>query len=287
MDNTCGLFLIDKPAGISSFDVIRVLRRTTQIKKMGHTGTLDPFATGLMLILTGKATRLIKYIANETKGYHVKMRFGQQTDTGDPEGEIDSESPPPDLTDSDLVLLKENVLKITEQTPPKYSAVKINGQRAYKLARKKQEVVLTSRPVQILEFHLHEYMNDELEYDVLVSKGTYIRVLSETIGTLCGSAGYTLALSRTSAGNTKLADAFPLESVTVDNWTEHLCDPALLLEHLPIVEISEMEKIDFSQGKKAPIEDDITGKCRVYSNGIFCGIARVEDGLLKPETVLI
>jgi len=209
------VLLIDKPAGITSFGVVaRVRRKMSQHfghkVKVGHTGTLDPFATGLMIIVTGKECRNASDYSKLDKVYEATFRLGQTSSTGDPEGEI---------TDiSGVVPTKEQVeaalLPFTgeiKQRPPIYSAIKINGQRAYKLARKGEVVEMPERTVTVFSFELIEYVYPEMKIRVHVSSGTYIRTLAEDIGTLLGTGAYCTQLRRTKIADYSIDDAQTLD----------------------------------------------------------------------------
>jgi len=209
------VLLIDKPAGITSFGVVaRVRRKMSQHfghkVKVGHTGTLDPFATGLMIIVTGKECRNASDYSKLDKVYEATFRLGQTSSTGDPEGEI---------TDiSGVVPTKEQVgaalLPFTgeiKQRPPIYSAIKINGQRAYKLARKGEVVEMPERTVTVFSFELIEYAYPEMKIRVHVSSGTYIRTLAEDIGTLLGTGAYCTQLRRTKIADYSIDDAQTLD----------------------------------------------------------------------------
>lgn len=221
-----GILLIDKPVGWTSFDVVNYVRRqvaTAEGKKpkhvkVGHTGTLDPFATGLLVLLIGKeCTRRAGEFSKLDKTYEVTLRLGQTSSTGDPEGEITDYMPNPVAktgavpdTTPDLKALQSAVERFRgsiTQVPPAYSAIKVNGQRAYKLARAGQEVVLEPRPATIHRLEIVDYGYPEARLITEVSSGTYIRTLVEDIGKALGTGAYTTALRRTAVGHFSLADA--------------------------------------------------------------------------------
>lgn len=202
MTKASGFLLIDKPAGCSSFDVIRQLRRITGIKKIGHTGTLDPLATGLLICALGANTRLCKYLEAEDKTYSATVRLGIQTDTGDAEGEIVRESEViPEQFDEDL---RTQVEQLEELLPPQHSALKVRGLPAYAYARRGEEVELAPRPARISEFQILSYSPPNLNYVCQVSKGTYIRSLSEFIASCLGTVGHTINLRREAIGTVEV-----------------------------------------------------------------------------------
>jgi len=159
-----GILLIDKPKGITSFDVIRKLRKITRIKKMGHTGTLDPLATGLMQICTNKATKIIRFLTSQKKSYVATLKLGIKTDTADITGNIIETKEVPDLENLDLENIKEQILSISEQIPPNYSAIKIDGKRAFSLARKNIDFEIKKRPIKIYDFEILKIDKNEIEF---------------------------------------------------------------------------------------------------------------------------
>jgi tRNA pseudouridine55 synthase len=212
-----GVLLVDKPAGWTSFDAVNYVRRIVanaegkkpKQVKVGHTGTLDPFATGLLVLLIGREyTRRAGELSKLDKTYEVIMRLGQASSTGDPEGEItptEAEGPVPDQK-AVLQALKRFTGQI-EQVPPVYSAIKICGQRAYKLARAGKEVKMESRKVIVNRLELVVYSYPEVKLVADVSSGTYIRSLAEDIGKTLGTGAYTIALRRTKVGDYLLDDS--------------------------------------------------------------------------------
>lgn len=281
-----GILLIKKPAGITSFDVIRKLRRVIKIKQIGHAGTLDPFAEGLMQILVGKATKIAQYLTNHDKGYRVTMQFGIQTDTGDITGEVIAEE---DLSalDLDFTTLKKKVEELQSQVPPKYSAIKVNGQRAYKLARSEQDFTMVERPIKITDFQVIEYSFPFLTYSCCVSKGTYIRTLSEQIAELFNTIATTTKLTRLTVSDIKLEDAVALDEITSENWTEHLLPIEKLLD-APLIELTEAQSNDFWFGRPIKISDssdfDSSLVIAKYADETK-GLAKINNGVLQPTKV--
>lgn len=206
-----GLLLVNKPAGITSFDCIRKLRRTTGVKKIGHAGTLDPAAHGLMLLLFGTACKQASTFSKLDKSYVAQIELGKNSTTGDREGELTNISErQPDL-DEIRRTLKLFIGEIT-QTPSKYSAIKIDGQEAYKRARRGEEVTMPSRQVTINSIDLISYTYPYLEIEASVSSGTYIRSLAEDIGKELDTGAYLADLTRISVGEYNLKDAIELDS---------------------------------------------------------------------------
>lgn len=205
------LLLVDKPAGLTSHDVVAIVRRALGTEKAGHAGTLDPFATGLLVILGGKGTRLIPYVPGEPKEYVATIRFGIETDTDDATGQVVRTSPPPSPSAVDAVL---PVLtgEIT-QVPPAYSAKHVAGRRAYALARRGDSPVITPTAVRVHGWQVLERTDDELRVHISCGGGTYIRALARDLGRLSGSAAHLAELRRTSAGPFDVSAADTLDQV--------------------------------------------------------------------------
>ena len=242
------IILVDKPTGISSFGVVAKVRGFLKQEfghkvKVGHTGTLDPFATGLLILLTGKNTKKSNEFLKLDKVYEATLKLGYISTTGDPEGEIiayadgkkapedtlsrsifgdgpNTERPSPVTTgarersEKDVSLVLKSFIGIITQTPPKFSAIKINGQRAYKLARSGQDFDIPSRQVEIYSIDILSYHYPELKIRVHCSSGTYIRTLAEDIGKKLGTGAYLTALRRTKIADYDVKDAHPLTDFT-------------------------------------------------------------------------
>ena len=206
------IILVDKPADISSFGVVAKIRRELKDEfghkiKVGHTGTLDPFATGLLILLSGKMTKKSNEFLKLDKAYEAELKLGFTSTTGDPEGEITeiNTSLVPSLSEIQTVL--DSFMGKLTQTPPHFSAIKINGERAYKLARKGADFEIPSREVEIYQIEILDYTYPSLKIRCHVSSGTYIRTLAEDIGKKLGTGAYLTALRRTKIGNYSVEDA--------------------------------------------------------------------------------
>lgn len=225
-----GLLLVDKPAGWTSFDVVNYVRkivaqaegvRPKQVK-VGHTGTLDPFATGLLVLLIGKEyTRRAGELSKLDKTYEVTMRLGQISSTGDPEGEIEAVSDTAPGVEALKTALKR-FTAVIEQTPPAFSAIKVNGRRAYKLAREGKEVKIEPRKVTINRLELLDYAYPQVKFVADVSSGTYIRSLVEDIGRELGTGAYTSALRRAKVDRYDIRNAQQVKELSVSNITNLL-----------------------------------------------------------------
>jgi len=221
-----GILLVDKPAGWTSFDVVAKVRgilRQSGIKKpkVGHTGTLDPLATGLLVLVLGSYTKRAQEFSKLDKTYEVTMKLGQTSSTGDQEGEKTMVSAiKPSQTDVEAVL--DGFIGESEQIPPQFSAVKVDGQRAYKLARAGKEVKLEPRTVKIYEIIGIKYAYPEVKFITKVSSGTYIRSLVEDIGSKLGVGAYMTGLNRTSVGNFYIKDSLQIARMQVATVEENI-----------------------------------------------------------------
>ncbi|MBR6134047.1 tRNA pseudouridine(55) synthase TruB [Candidatus Saccharibacteria bacterium] len=205
------IIFVDKPSGMSSFGAVARVRRLLSEReghkvKVGHTGTLDPFATGLLILLAGKATKKAPELTKLDKVYEATIRLGATSSTGDPEGEITIANEKPEISREKIIETLAQFVGEIEQTPPAFSAIKINGQRAYKLARAGKTVDMPKRKVTIYELELLEYVSPYLKIRTHVSSGTYIRTLAEDIGEALGCGAYTTELRRTKIADYDIAE---------------------------------------------------------------------------------
>ncbi len=211
------IIFIDKPANISSFGVVSIVHAYLRDQfnhkiKVGHTGTLDPFATGLLILLTGKMTKKSNDFLKLDKTYEATLKLGYTSSTGDPEGQIQclTKANPPKFSKQDISSTLHKFIGKISQTPPKFSAIKINGQRAYKLARKGQDFDIPSREIEIYSIKILKYDYPELKIRVHCSSGTYIRTLAEDIGKELNTGAYLTTLRRTQIANYSVDNAKPL-----------------------------------------------------------------------------
>lgn len=208
-----GILIIDKPSGITSHDVVQRIRRITKIKKVGHAGTLDPLATGVLPILVGSATKLSDQIMGGVKEYVTTVKFGESTDTDDAEGKVLTTKPVPEDLRSELEKVMHKFKGIIRQTPPNFSAIKQNGRCSYKLARKGLEVKLESREVEVKELEVLEVNPPTAIFRVKCSKGTYIRALARDIGEAIGCCGHVQTLRRTICSGYNVKDSTELTKI--------------------------------------------------------------------------
>ena len=207
------IYNINKPIGWTSFDVVKKIRNITKLKKVGHGGTLDPFADGVLIIGVGKGTKLLTDIVNEKKSYNATLLLGEETESLDNEGEIVKRKSVPKLNEDLVIKILNSFLGRYIQKPPMFSAKKVNGVRLYKLARKKIEVERDDQNCTIYDISLKGIENNIIEFAVTCSKGTYIRVLGSDIAKKIGTVGYLTKLTRTSIGKHSLS-----RSLTIKNF---------------------------------------------------------------------
>jgi tRNA pseudouridine55 synthase len=259
-----GVLVVDKPVGLTSHDVVQIVRKGTNIRRAGHTGTLDPRASGVLVILIGPAVRLSEYVSASDKRYQAVVRLGTRTDTYDADGRILSTSPV-NITEEQFEEALKKFVGTIEQVPPPYSAVKIKGRKAYEMAREGEEVDLSPRIIQVYNLELLEWAPPEAVIDVYCSSGTYVRSLAHDLGEALGCGAHLVGLRRTKSGRFTLRDAVPLRKLReqFDNgtWYQLIIPAAEALSDWPAIELSadEVESIrhghrvagDSSKGKQA------------------------------------
>jgi tRNA pseudouridine55 synthase len=234
-----GMFLLVKPTGITSRDLVNGVVRFMNDKKVGHTGTLDPFASGLMLVTIGKGTKMGPFLEAMDKTYEATLSFGKKTNTGDLTGEVIEEKPTIELFDDYIQQTLDTFVGTRQQIPPMFSALKQDGIPLYQLAREGKEVVRESRTIRIHQLTLLSYQNNTLTFRCHVSKGTYVRTLGEEIAEAFGMVGHLTSLIRTQIGSFDLANA-----KTLDTLTEKDCLPIpQALAHLPTWVLTKPEAI--------------------------------------------
>lgn len=281
-----GFLNIYKPKGLTSHDVVARLRKITKVRQIGHTGTLDPFATGVLPICIGKATRLIEYL-DDDKEYLATVQFGKNTATYDLEGEITATFDKK-VTEEDV----KNALKDFEgeisQIPPIYSAIKVNGKKLYDYARQGQDIEIKPRKVTISKIELKEFdkTSQSAKITVACSKGTYIRSIAYDLGAKLGCGGYLTALERTKAGKFQLNTAIKLEDLTeVSQIVENLINPLDMLS-IPIHNLSENERERVSHGMSICNSDFPDSDIVILSyGGRIYAIGKVEQNKILVKKV--
>ena len=279
-----GILNIDKPAGITSYDVVDVIKRVFVGSKVGHTGTLDPVATGVLPILIGDATKLSDNLTAENKAYRVKMLLGVETNTYDITGKIVYAS----VVNKDEIYIRERIKRfigVQEQTPPIYSAIKVEGKRAYEYAREGKELELKPRTIEIYDINniAVDLRHREVSFDVYCTKGTYVRSLVNDIGKKLGCGATMVELIRLKNGNFDIKDSVPLYDFLKLNFEEmkkRIISIEDYYSDLKRINMSKEEYTKFYNGVK--LEYDEQDKLvKVYEDNKYRGLGRIKDGILK------
>jgi tRNA pseudouridine55 synthase len=283
-----GVLLLDKPIGLTSNTAVQCVRRLLCAHKAGHTGSLDPLASGVLPICLGEATKLAGYLLDTDKRYRTTIRLGVTTDTADSTGQVIATAAIPPLDPAFLESVLDSFRGTIDQVPPMYSALKQGGVRLYELARRGIEVERRSRRLDIHELRLVDFTDESVELDVHCSKGTYIRVLAEDIGHALGCGAHMEALRRTAVGPWTLDQAHPLPALEALTPTERLACIApmdLLVPDLPRVDCDDPVRIRLQHGQAVPAPAALTdGPIRLYDTAAqFFGIGSVTGGTLAPQ----
>ena len=282
-----GILNILKPPGMTSHDIVSRMRRLTRERKIGHGGTLDPGAAGVLPVFLGKATRLIEYGIEWDKAYRVELTLGGRSETGDDASEIfwDSVEKYPSLEEVKSILA--SFVGDQEQIPPMYSALKVNGKKLYELAREGIVIERQARPITIHKIQLLSYEAPILRFDVDCSKGTYIRTLCEDMAAQFGLNGVMTFLLRTRAGAFSIQDAI-LPKEDIIDWEPLMIDGVFAVENFPELVLTYEEGVRFCSGQRlALLEESFEGKVRATANQIFLGIGEVNSRILSAKKVFI
>lgn len=289
-----GLLLLNKPAGLTSNQALQKVKRLLQAKKAGHTGSLDPAATGMLPLCFGEATKVCAYLLDADKTYRVTAKLGVATDTGDADGTETARGEVPALSPGEWNEILQGFRGESLQVPPMYSALKKDGKRLYELARKGEIVERAPRPIRIDEIELLEAAGARLVFRVQCSKGTYIRSLVEDIARVAGTVAHTARLHRENVGDFRAEDMLDLkgaEAVAADGpgpLRAQLLPPDRALAGLPDVGLENGLAVKFCGGQAVPGgEAEQTGLARVYGeNREFLGVGEVSgDGMIAPRRV--
>jgi tRNA pseudouridine55 synthase len=277
-----GVLVVDKPVGLTSHDVVQIVRRGTGIRRAGHTGTLDPRASGVLVILIGPAVRLSEYVSASDKRYQATIRLGSTTDTYDSEGTITSSSEVGDIDEEEFDEILQKFVGEMEQVPPPYSAVKVKGRKAYEMARKGEEVELEPRTINVYSLEVLEWAPPEAVIDVYCSSGTYVRSLAHDLGKELGTGAHLVGLRRTKSGRFTLRDAVPLrrlqEAFDQGDWYKYLIPAAEALSDWPMVELDpdEVELVRHGHRVKAA-EDDVGWARGVSQQGDLVALLEADE----------
>ena len=277
-----GVIVIDKPGGMTSHDVVDGVRRTLGTRKVGHAGTLDPDATGILIVGVGKATRLLSYAQNSPKRYRATARFGATTSTQDASGTV-LETSTVEVTGDEIAAALKRFVGRIEQVPPMVSAVKIEGERLYKKARRGEEVERPPRPVEIYDLDLVEFDGDSTAIlDVRCSAGTYVRTLVHDLGSELGCGAHLVALRRTEAGGFTIDDAVPLTDVDATK----LQPLAEAVRELPRLEVDDDAAALVRNGRPLPAPEGANERYAVVSDDRLLAVYELRDGNLVADRVV-
>lgn len=289
-----GILIINKPKGYTSQDVVSKVKKILNVKKVGHTGTLDPLATGVLPIMIGNYTKLSKYLIEHDKTYLARIKLGEKRDTGDEEGKIiETREVLQDNLDKEKI---ENVLKSfcgrQKQIPPMYSAIKVNGKKLYEYAREGKKVEIPEREIEIYNIKLKNINSEkkEIEFEVNCSKGTYIRVLCENIAECLDTIGYMSFLKRIRVDKFVINKAITLEELekNSDNKVfleENLINMDEIFKELPYIVLNNRKKELFLNGVMLTFEEK-DGLYNIYNNEIYLGTGIIKNNLLKRDVII-
>lgn len=285
--NVHGILLLDKRLGVSSNKALQEVRRLLDANKAGHTGSLDPMATGLLPLCFGEATKVSGMMLDDDKRYRVVIQLGVLTDTGDSEGAVLATRSVPEISQEALQACLKSFTGEIDQIPPMYSALKHNGKKLYELARAGETVERKARRIRIYELKLLDFSADRLTLEVFCSKGTYIRSLAEDIGHYFGCGGTVTELRRLQAGIFGIENARTIDQLTSmneDDLSQHLIPVDAPLRSLPALRLSEQQAISIRYGQVLQDVPAAPGKVRLYYESMFLGLGEMLlDGKLAPR----
>ena len=264
-----GVLVVDKPIGLTSHDVVQIIRRGTGIRRAGHTGTLDPRASGVLVVLIGPAVRLSEYVSASDKRYQATIQLGRSTDTYDSEGTVIKATPVENISEEQFNEILQSYVGEIQQVPPPYSAVKVKGKKAYEMARKGKPVDLEPRIINVFNLEILEWAPPEVVIDVYCSSGTYVRSLANDLGDSLGTGAHLIGLRRTKSGQFTLRDAVSLrrlkESFDAGDWYQFLIPAADALGDWPMIELNPDEVELVRHGHRIPAEPDASDWVRGLS----------------------
>lgn len=292
-----GILNIDKPSGITSMEVVRRIKRASKQRRVGHGGTLDPIASGIVPVCLGQATRMMEYLVDGTKEYHATFRLGVETNTYDAVGDVTAKGDASTVTMAAIVAVLERFDGEIDQVPPMFSAIKKEGKRLYNLARAGIEVEREPRKVQIMNIEVIDWSHPHLILDVICGRGFYMRSLAHDLGQTLGCGGHLTQLTRTKISAFNIDDALSLEEAedrfTDGTWEEVMYAPDIAVRSMPAIVVNKGVEEMVRHGRplpgalRIPVEDS-EEECRVYgSDGTFLALATFSqsEGQWKPSKV--
>lgn len=285
-----GVLVVDKPVGLTSHDVVQIIRRGTGIRRAGHTGTLDPRASGVLVVLLGPAVRLSEYVSATDKRYQATIQLGARSETYDSEGPIVDSEMPVDVSEEQFNELLNGYEGTIQQVPPPYSAVKVQGKKAYELAREGKEVELEPREIDVYKLDVLEWAPPEVVIDVYCSSGTYVRSLANDIGEALGVGAHLVGLRRTKSGQFTLRDAVSLrrlrDAFETGTWAQHLIPAAEALSDWRTIDLDAEQFEIVKNGNPIPAEEGDEGWARALSpEGDLVALVEVDNDEWRPRKV--
>lgn len=282
-----GVLPVDKPVGPTSHDAVAIARRALQTRRIGHTGTLDPFASGLLLLCVGRATRIAEYLTAQPKTYQAVLRFGEATSTDDHTGEVTARSERwRELTRADLETAFRRRVGRQLQAPPSFSAKKVAGERMYERARRGEENVAEAVEVAVHAIALTSWNPPLAGFETTCSSGTYIRAIARDIGIELETFAHLVELRRTAIGAISVDDAVPLESLREHGLDRPLLSPLAALAHLRRIDVDDAGAIEISHGRTLPADGAADGLVVVAHAGELLAIAAIHEDRVRPKKVL-
>ena len=288
-----GIIIINKQKNCTSHDIVHKIKKITK-EKVGHTGTLDPMAQGVLPILIGKATQCSKYLINHDKTYNVELKLGIKTETADSEGKVIKQEEVKEniLEEENIKKALESMIGKQEQIPPKYSAIKVNGKKLYEYARKGQEVEIKPRKIEIYKIELIKIKKKDkkIEFNVSCSKGTYIRSLCEDIAEKLGTIGYMSNLIRLQVGEFSIENSITIENIEKSNNPEEAIMKNLItieqqFHYCENIILNQKQLEQFLNGMKIK-QDKKEGIYKIYNENTFIGLGEIKEGKLKRDIII-
>jgi tRNA pseudouridine55 synthase len=291
MSRTSGVVLVDKPAGWTSHDVVAKMRGILRQRRIGHAGTLDPMATGLLVIAVGPATRLLRFATDTQKTYTGTVKLGEATDSLDADGVVIATAPIPDLSPLEAQAIAATFLGPQQQIPPMVSAIKVDGKKLYELAREGKEIERKPRDIVVSKFEIAESeVPGSWVFEVTVTPGTYVRVLLADWAVRAGTLGHLTALRRTASGASLVDAAHTIESLqeAVAQGESVLAAPLEMTKQFPVVVVDDATVLAIRQGKMVSLDTPLDGDYlnAIDGNGELVAILRAKDDRWQPDVVL-
>jgi tRNA pseudouridine55 synthase len=290
MTEPVGFLNVNKLLGITSHDVVARIRRGLKLKKVGHAGTLDPLAAGVLIVCVGQATRLSEYVMNSTKRYSARVHLGVSTDTYDAEGQVLTTTSADHITLPQLESLLPSFQGTIQQFPPAFSAIKRDGRKLYELARAGETVMLEPRTVQIHSLHITNWQPPYFSLDVTCSAGTYIRSLAHDLGQQLGVGAYLAGLVRTASGSFTIEDSISLDdTLNHSDWDTHLTPPHTALSTYPSIMLEDYQLQELRFGRGIPVlEPNLVDPIMAYDASYhLIAVLHTDGGQWRPHKVFL